>query len=304
MKAEKKISQLIKDLDNFKTRKSAKTALVEMGDECVDMLVKKLLSPLRDNVKWNIIDILSRIGSEKAVPAFRECAKNPTFENVCNEAIKKITGIEPEKAADTVEEEESSEQEAAEGERDIPESAPAEQTQAEKPVKEKQEPEVKVIEKVVEKVVEVEKETFTPEKVKILVEELIKEQGYSDVKPVTSGDRETGYRFTIKTDKERRRQKITVCYDTTDEDNEKIICLYSICCEAKVDYYENALRWNQNIANGSICITDFKKKPHFVLLKHLSFEEVDKKAVLKLIESLGERADKIEKVLTGAQDFR
>ena len=286
---EGEISRLIRDLDNFQTRKHAKTALIQLGKTSVEGLADKLRSPLRDNVKWNIIDILSKIGDERAVPALKECAENPTFESVCMEAVARITGedTEPEETEEKPE-------------TDRQGSVNTDETGS----KPSEEPEAKVIEKVVEKVVEVEKPVPSLEDIRNLAEEIIKEQEYSDVKEVVSGGEKTGYRFTVKTDSNRRRQKITFSFDTSDEEGNKIICMYSVCCEADPDYYEKALRWNQNIANGSICITDLREKPHFVLLKHLSFEEADKDTVIKLIGSLGERADKIEKVLTGAQDFR
>jgi len=286
MSTGEEIDRLIRDLDNFQTRKAAKTVLLDMGEKCVDGLVAILESPIRDNVKWNIIDILSRIGSEKAVPVLRECAKNPTFESVCEEAVRKITGEEldpePAQAEETTEEDDTEAEE--------PESKP--------------EPEVKIVEKVIEKVVEAKPVPPSPGDVRKIIEDIITEEKYSDVKKIKSGGKETGYRFVITTDKGRRRQKISVSYDTTDEDGNPIICMYSICCEAAPPYFDKALRWNQNIANGSICVTDFKDKPYFVLLKHLPPEQADRDAILNLIRSLGERADTIEKVLTGVQDVR
>jgi len=285
------VQALIDDLNNLRTRKAAKEALVRMGEACVAPLVEKLSSPLRDNVKWNIIDILGRIGSERAVPVLKECAKDPTFESVCLEAIKSITG-----SAESI-------GGADEGSSAFPpgeDAAPAPERVSQEP----EVPEPRVVEKVVEKVVEVEKPPPTPAEVKKLVEEIIAEQDYAEVKPVAKGGEEYGYRFTIKTDKARRRQRVTVCYDTTDEENTPVVCIYSICCEAKPEYYENALRWNRNIASGSVCITDFKGKPHFVLLRHLSFKDADKDTIRAVIESLGNKADKIEKILTGAEDFR
>jgi hypothetical protein len=86
------IQELIQKLNSFQTRKSAKPQLIQAGEECVEDLSKALTGPMRDNVKWNVIDILAHIGSSKALPALRACAEDPTFESVCQEAIFTITG--------------------------------------------------------------------------------------------------------------------------------------------------------------------------------------------------------------------
>ena len=305
------IQELIQKLNSFGTRKAAKTRLIEMGEDGVDALSLALTGPMRDNVKWNVIDILAQIGSPRALPGLRTCALDPTFETVCSEAIFAISGERPDTLAEEgpvpAAQEPPAEHAAAD-------AAPSEKTPRNAPppravppppaVKPENGTPAKIVTAVIEKTVEVEKKPLTPDEVRVLLEDLFEKQGYENISPITEGARQTGYKFTVKTDKDRRRQNIHVMFNTTDEDGRQIMVLYSICCEATKEYYEAALRWNQNIASGSICLTDIKGKPHFILLKHLALNLATPDAVREIIKHLAERADQIEKVLTGAEDIR
>lgn len=291
---------MISALNNFMTRKQAKSALISKGEDCVDILIKELSSPLRDNVKWTMIDVLAAIGSNKAVPILLECAKDPTFEGICKDTIKKITGKYPEDTEEKKKEAENETANVSSGQEvsASPEVVPSD-TNSRFASKTPEEKEPAPEPKVIEKVVEIEKKPITPEEAKKIIEKIIEENKFEDKKTIKGG-----YRFIIKTEKGRRRQRINVYYDTTNEDGEKVICIYSVCCDADPKHYEHALKWNQNVAHGAIGLIETKGKKQFVLLRHLSLVEAGKETILKEITLLGDRADKIEKVLTGSEDFR
>lgn len=282
--------ELINQLNNFATRKAAKIGLVALGEQAVEPLGRALTGPLRDNVKWNVIDILARIGSVKAVPALEQCAQDPTFETVCREAVRMIRGeVQPVPA------------ESSGSPRPETAAASSPDQAAPKVVEKVIE---KVVERVVEKVVEVSRKAVTPAGARTIVEAFIKAENADEVQEIREGSKITGFKFYIPTDQSCRRQRVNVYFDTTDEDGRPVICIYSICCEAKTEFFENALKWNRNIASGSLCITDHKGKPFFVLIKHLGLQEADGEMIPNTIRALGSRADTIEKVLTGVQDIR
>jgi hypothetical protein len=285
-----------------------------MGESCVDGLAQALSGAMRDNVKWNIIDILARIKSPRALPILETCAQNPTFESVCREAIAAITGTEPPSSAKEPEPAVSPEPETSpepdtvpasespaplKETEDAPAQQPASETETAETPKAAPEEKVRVVTEVIEKVVEVEKKAPTPAEVKQILEELFSSESFEQVKEV-----DNGFNITLHTDKSRRRQRVNVFYRSEREDRKPVVTVYSVCCAADPQYYERALIWNRNIADGTICITDIKERKHFVLLQHLPYIEADRETLLNMITTLGNRADTIEKVLTGAQDFQ
>jgi len=85
------VEELISELRNFRTRSSAKDALVEKKDEAVEPLI----SVIRDNnvgVRWAAVSILGELGAKKATADRVEALKDPDVRSAAADALRRITG--------------------------------------------------------------------------------------------------------------------------------------------------------------------------------------------------------------------
>lgn len=87
------VEELIDRLKDFRTRSSAKTALLELGEKAVDPLIKALQSR-NVSVRWTAASTLGEIGSKRAVPALIEAMDDPNIHSAAVEALTHITGEE------------------------------------------------------------------------------------------------------------------------------------------------------------------------------------------------------------------
>ncbi len=89
------IDRLVQELDNFRARPAAKTALLKIGVPAVPALVEVLRHP-NEGVRWVAARTLGEIGSAEAQGPLREAGKQQGMEMVCADAlelISKKTGV-------------------------------------------------------------------------------------------------------------------------------------------------------------------------------------------------------------------
>ncbi len=87
------VEELIDRLRDFRTRSSAKTALLELGDKAVEPLIAALQSR-NISVRWTAASTLGEIGAKRAVPALIEALDDPNVHSAAVEALGHITGEE------------------------------------------------------------------------------------------------------------------------------------------------------------------------------------------------------------------
>ena len=80
---------------------------------------------------------------------------------------------------------------------------------------------------------------------------------------------------------------------------ERLLLIYSICCEANPSFYEEALRLNAVMHHGGISIRDIEGKPYFVMIDTYPRGTVSGEDIRRSAVAVGARADSIEHLLTG-----
>lgn len=80
---------------------------------------------------------------------------------------------------------------------------------------------------------------------------------------------------------------------------ERLLLIYSLCCEARPSFYEEALRLNAVMHHGGISIRDIDGRPYFVMIDTYPRATVSGEDIRRSAIDLGARADSIENRLTG-----
>lgn len=102
---------------------------------------------------------------------------------------------------------------------------------------------------------------------------------------------------------EGRKQKVAVFFDQKDADGQRLVVVYSECGPANPKHYEAVLRKNLSIPAGAFAIRDIEGKPCFVMVDAMPAETVTPRVLAKKIENIANRADGVEKSITG-EDLR
>lgn len=80
---------------------------------------------------------------------------------------------------------------------------------------------------------------------------------------------------------------------------ERLLLIYSLCCEARPSFFEEALRMNAIVHYGGISIRDLDGKPWFVMVDTYPRTSVSGEEIRRSVIELASRADSIENRLTG-----
>ncbi len=75
--------------------------------------------------------------------------------------------------------------------------------------------------------------------------------------------------------------------------------IYSTCCEATEDFYEEALRLNAVVKHGGLAIRDLNGVPYFVMVDTFPRATVSGEEIRRSVLEIGANADSIERQLTG-----
>lgn len=79
---------------------------------------------------------------------------------------------------------------------------------------------------------------------------------------------------------------------------ERLLLIYSLCCEARSSFFEEALRMNALMRHGGISIRDIDGHPWFVMVDTFSRATVTGEDIRRSVIELGSRADAVEFRLT------
>lgn len=80
---------------------------------------------------------------------------------------------------------------------------------------------------------------------------------------------------------------------------DRLLMIYSLCCRASPDFYEDALRLNAVVHHGGISIRDIDGQPYFVMVDTYPRGTVSGEEIRRSVIELGCRADFVEERLTG-----
>lgn len=80
---------------------------------------------------------------------------------------------------------------------------------------------------------------------------------------------------------------------------DRLLNIYSMCCEARPDFYEEALRLNAVVLHGGLSIKDHAGRPYFVMVDTYPRATVSAEEIRRSVIEVGSRADDIENLLTG-----
>jgi serine/threonine-protein kinase len=95
-----------------------------------------------------------------------------------------------------------------------------------------------------------------------------------------------------------RKQKIFI-EPSEHAPGERLLLLYSVCCDAQPEYYEEALRLNSEVLHGGIAIREIDGRPKFIMLDTFPRATVGPDAIRRSGYEIAQRADAVEKLLTG-----
>ncbi|APZ91334.1 serine/threonine-protein kinase [Fuerstiella marisgermanici] len=110
----------------------------------------------------------------------------------------------------------------------------------------------------------------------------------------------SGVRIDLKLPEERHQ---AVYIENSDHRaGDRLLNIYSLCCEARTDFYEDALRLNAVVLHGGLSIKDIDGKPWFVMVDTYPRATVSAEEIRRSAIEVGSRADEIERLLTGKDE--
>ena len=111
--------------------------------------------------------------------------------------------------------------------------------------------------------------------------------------------RRNGRQYEISVDLQNGRKQRTIVEPSDHSANERLLLIYSICCPARMDYFENALRINSNLPHGALALRDIDGTTMFVMVDTYPRATVDSEEIRRSVLEVSERADEVEHALTG-----
>jgi serine/threonine-protein kinase len=95
---------------------------------------------------------------------------------------------------------------------------------------------------------------------------------------------------------EGRSQRVAIRASSGSLDGD--VLLYSVCCAAQPDFYEQALRLNLEIVHGALAVQDLNGAPHFVVVNSFPVSTIDAEEIRRSVRDLAVHADSVEQRLT------
>ena len=115
-------------------------------------------------------------------------------------------------------------------------------------------------------------------------------------------ERESSERFKVSLTLRGERTQRVYIENSQHAAGDRLLIIYSLCCRASSDFYEDALRLNAVVHHGAISIRDVDGQPHFVMVDTYPRGTVSGEDIRRSVIELGCRADFVEERLTG-RDF-
>jgi eukaryotic-like serine/threonine-protein kinase len=108
-----------------------------------------------------------------------------------------------------------------------------------------------------------------------------------------------GQQFRLRVDLAHGRRQTVFAEASHHAAAERLLLIYSTCCDAQPAYYEHVLRLNSEMNHGSVAIRDVEGRRKFVVLDTYPRATVCAEEIRRSVHEVATRADAIEKLLTG-----
>jgi len=272
-----KAKQLLAQLHDFRTRKSAMDALRMLGDEAAADLVDALAHPM-DNVRWCARTLLAELASDAIIERLIEVLDDPKRQERALEALRQISGesigVDRHAWAEWSRSHGRPAPAPAEPAREAPREAepgaapePAPEAAPEAPT------------------------TVEPLSDDALVEAAIADTGSQVEK------RAGGFIITVPIEA-GRHQRVSISFAGKDFEGEPLVVVYTECGPAKPKNFEWALRQNLRMSFGAIAVRDRDDQPTFVMVNTHPRAAASPEELRKSILVLARKGDALEKALT------
>ena len=112
-----------------------------------------------------------------------------------------------------------------------------------------------------------------------------------------------GERYSLTRQLPGNRRQIVYIETTEHATLERILLIYSTCCDANPTFYERALRQNWIVMHGSLAIRDIDGKPMFVVINAYPRSTVAPEEIRRSVLDIAIHADEVERYLTGMDRY-
>ncbi len=106
-------------------------------------------------------------------------------------------------------------------------------------------------------------------------------------------------RFLVYLTLPGERTQTVYVENSTHSAGDRLLLIFSVCCQAAPAYYEDALRLNAVVHHGGLSIRDIDGTPFFVMVDTYPRSTVSGEEIRRSVIELGCRADFVEERLTG-----
>jgi serine/threonine-protein kinase len=117
--------------------------------------------------------------------------------------------------------------------------------------------------------------------------------------PRVGWSRESGQRYRLAVQLPGERRQFVYLEPSAHGSAERLLLIYSTCCDAQPAYHEAALRLNSEMPHGSVAIREISGQSKFVVVDTYPRATVDAEEIRRSTHEVASRADAIEKLLTG-----
>jgi len=111
--------------------------------------------------------------------------------------------------------------------------------------------------------------------------------------------RANGKGFEVRLQLPEGRRQSVFLDNSEHRAGERLLLIYSICCPASPQFYEQALRLNAEVLHGGLSIRNINGEPCFVMVDTYPRATVQGEAIRRSVVEVGFQADNIERMLTG-----
>ena len=108
-----------------------------------------------------------------------------------------------------------------------------------------------------------------------------------------------GSQYILEVKQSTKRRQTVFIEPSEHQMHERLLLIYSTCCDAQPEYYEEALRLNAEISHGGISIREVNGESKFVMIDTFPRSSVDAEDIRKSVMAVAHHADEIEHQLTG-----
>jgi len=95
------------------------------------------------------------------------------------------------------------------------------------------------------------------------------------------------------------RSQVVYLENSDHKAGDRLLNIFSVCCDSCPDFYEDALRLNAVVLHGGLSIKDIDGRPCFVMVDTYPRATVSAEEIRRSVVEIGVRADEIEHLLTG-----